>query len=75
MKKWFTLMMLMALAVGVHAQDKKTWDFTRGLSDETVTNLNADTQNWSSNGTDADGVTNNWKNETKPSASEPLKAK
>ena len=74
MKKWFTLMMLMALAVGVHAQDKKTWDFTRGLSDETVTNLNADTQNWSSNGTDADGVTNNWKNETKPSASEPLKA-
>ena len=68
------LTVLVALAIGMHAQEKKTWDFTKGLSDETVANLNADTQNWSSNGTDADGVTNNWKNETKPSASEPLKA-
>ena len=51
------------LVLGINAQDKKTWDFTQGLSEETVANLNADAANWASNGTDAEsGLTNNWKN-------------
>lgn len=51
------------LVLGINAQDKKTWDFTQGLSEETVANLNADAANWASNGTDAtSGLTNNWKN-------------
>lgn len=58
--------MLLSLTAG--AQEKKSWDFTQGLSDETIANLNADTQNWASNGTDADGATNNWKNAVKQSA-------
>ena len=51
------------LVLGINAQEKKTWDFTQGLSEETVANLNADATNWASNGTDKEtGVTNNWKN-------------
>ena len=47
MKKIFTLTMLALLAVGsVNAQIKKTWDFSKGWSDETIENLKADTQNW-----------------------------
>ena len=75
MKK--TLLFLAAALLGssaVIAQPKKTWDFTKGLSDETVTNLNADATNWASNGTDADGNTNNWKNNAKINASDPLMA-
>ena len=76
MKKIFTLTMLalFAFVLGANAQEKKTWDFTKGLSDETVNNLNADKTNWASNGTDANGVTNNWQNSVKPSTSEELKA-
>ena len=75
MKRLFTTtLLLLALVLSTQAQEKKTWDFTRGLSDETVANLNADTQNWSPNGTDAEGVTNNWQNAVKPSTTEPLKA-
>lgn len=67
MKKSFLLtLMALLFTVGASAQDKKTWDFTKGLSDETVTNLNADAANWSSNGTNNDGVTNNWQNAVKP---------
>ena len=53
------------LVLGINAQDKKTWDFTQGLSEETVANLNADAANWASNGKDADGNTINWKNTNK----------
>ena len=76
MKKLFTLVLLaLGLIVGTaQAQEKKTWDFTKGLSPETVANLNADTQNWTPNGQDASGVTNNWQNAVKPSAAEELKA-
>lgn len=63
MKKLFTLsMLLLAFVLGANAQGKKAWLFYEGLSDETIANLNADTGNWASNGTDADGNTNNWKN-------------
>ena len=63
MKRLLTLAALLMLVLGINAQEKKTWDFTQGLSEETVANLNADTKNWASNGTDKEtGVTNNWKN-------------
>ena len=74
MKKLFSLLLLCCAATMVQAQDKKTWDFTLGLSPETVVNLNADATNWTANGTDADGNTNNWKNATKQSGAEPWKA-
>ena len=47
MKKSFILtIMALLLAVGASAQDKKTWAFKeKGLSDETIANLNADA-NW-----------------------------
>lgn len=56
MKRLLTLAALLMLVLGINAQDKKTWDFTQGLSEETVANLNADAANWAPNGTD------NWKN-------------
>lgn len=75
MKKLFTLTaLLLLMAVGASAQEKKTWDFTKGLSPETIANLNADATNWSPNGTDKEGNTNNWQNAVKPSTTEPLKA-
>ncbi|MBQ4296044.1 MAG: hypothetical protein II755_10725, partial [Prevotella sp.] len=66
MRKLFTLSMLLMFVMGMSAQVKKSWDFTAGLSDETIENLNADATHWASNGTDADGNTNNWKNVGKP---------
>ena len=65
MKRLLTLAALLMLVLGINAQEKKTWDFTQGLSEETVANLNADAANWASNGKDADGNTNNWKNTNK----------
>ena len=63
MKRLLTLAAFLMLVLGINAQEKKTWDFTQGLSEETVANLNADATNWASNGTDKEtGVTNNWKN-------------
>ena len=41
MKRLLTLAALLMLVLGINAQDKKTWDFTQGLSEETVANLNA----------------------------------
>ena len=38
-----------------NAQFKKSWDFTKGLSDETIANLKADGSHWAENGNDADG--------------------
>ena len=75
MKKLLSLATLMLfVALGANAQGKKTWDFTQGLSPETVENLNADATNWAANGTNSEGVTNNWKNHAKHSATEPWKA-
>ena len=46
----------------------KLWDFTKGLSAETIANLNADTDKWETNGTDDEGNTNNWLNVTNQGA-------
>ncbi len=55
MKKLFTLtlLMLFTLVGSVTAQEKKTWDFSKGWSDETLANLEAGSE-WSKDG-------NNWK--------------
>ena len=47
MKKLFTLSFFCLLlgVTGVGAQDKKTWDFSKGVSDETIANLTEDS-NW-----------------------------
>ncbi len=42
MKKFLSLSMLLALAICANAQQRKTWDFTKGISDETLANLEAD---------------------------------
>ena len=65
---------MLMVTMGIDAQVKKSWDFTEGLSDETIENLNADATHWASNGTDADGNTNNWKNVGKPDANSYLMA-
>lgn len=48
MKKIFTLALLvLGLSIGsTQAQVKKTWDFSKGWSEETIENLKADTKNW-----------------------------
>ena len=66
MRKLFTLTFALMLVLGMSAQVKKTWDFTQGLSDETIENLKADASHWAENGNDADGNINNWKNIGKP---------
>ena len=63
MKKLLSIgALLLAFTLGAGAQEKKSWDFTQGLSEETIANLNADATNWAANGQDAEGNTNNWKN-------------
>ena len=52
------------MAISANAQWRKTWDFSKGYSEETKANLNAD-PNWSSNRTDENGVTTGWKDATK----------
>ena len=39
MKKLFTFALLALLSVGANAQDRKTWDFTKGFSTTTIANL------------------------------------
>ena len=88
MKKLLSVVaLLLTFGLGASAQDvevvddfvdgdeyKKAWDFTQGLSDETIANLTADKSNWAENGTDGDGNVNNWKNAVKQDASKFWKA-
>lgn len=46
MKKLLSFAMLFAFALCINAQQRKTWDFTKGISDATLENLVAD-PNWS----------------------------
>jgi hypothetical protein len=68
MKKLYAVslsaLMLFASVDAVWAQSRKTWDFTKGWSDATKENLNADA-NWVTNRTDATtGVATGWKDGT-----------
>ena len=54
MKKILSFAVLFAFALCINAQQRKTWDFTKGISDETLTNLQADAANWDFK-TNADG--------------------
>lgn len=60
MKKIFTLLSLVMLmfAVNANAQDRKTWDFTKGVSDETRELLTADKTNWTTNAKPESWTTN-----------------
>lgn len=49
MKKFFTLAVLALLSLTVQAQDKKTWDFSKGWSDETLENLEKGSE-WTKDG-------------------------
>jgi len=60
-------LMLLSAADMTWAQSRKTWDFTKGFSDATKANLNADVDNWISNRTDAEGNTTGWKSKPKMS--------
>ncbi|MGN0220840.1 MAG: hypothetical protein ACI4BA_01785, partial [Prevotella sp.] len=68
MRKVFTLASLMlVMALNANAQWRKTWDFSKGYSEETKANLNAD-PNWVSNRTNAEtGETTGWKDAVKMS--------
>lgn len=47
MRKLFTLFVLLTVAVlAANAQDRKTWDFTKGFKATTIANLTADETNW-----------------------------
>lgn len=60
--------LLVTFAMTTSAQQRKSWNFYKGLSFETIANLNADTDNWGSNAQEEDGTTYNWKNVVKQSA-------
>ena len=67
MKKLFTMVALALLTMTAGAQERKSWLFYEGLSDETIANLNADASHWADNG-NTDGVIYNWKNVGKQDA-------
>lgn len=60
MKKIFTLLSVMMLffVLGANAQDRKTWDFTKGVSDETRAQLDADSK-WTAT-KNSEGVSTGW---------------
>lgn len=61
MKKVFTLLTLVMLmiAAGANAQSRKSWDFTKGVSDETRAAMDADAAQWTKN-VNGEGVSTNW---------------
>lgn len=74
--KIFTLLLSVLLwgSTETYAQSKRIWDFSKGLSTRTVSNLNADISNWTSDATDDLGVTTRWKFYGTNLASRPLTA-
>ncbi len=46
MKRILSFAVLFAFALCINAQQRKTWDFTKGISDATLENLVADEANW-----------------------------
>lgn len=59
-----TVLLALAVSLNVTAQVRKTWDFTK-LSQETIDNLIADTQNWESEGQNDDGTHKGFKSKGK----------
>ncbi len=59
-----TVFLALAVSLNVTAQVRKTWDFTK-LSQETIDNLIADTQNWESEGQNDDGTHKGFKSKGK----------
>ncbi len=61
MKKILTLLSVMMLffVLGANAQDRKTWDFTKGVSDETRAQLDADPAQWTRSA-NSEGVSTGW---------------
>ena len=74
--KIFTLLLSVLLlgSTETYAQAKRIWDFSKGLSTRTVSNLNADIENWIPETTNSNGVTTRWKYSGVIPPSEPLKA-
>lgn len=74
MKKIFTLLSVMMLffVLGANAQDRKTWDFTKGVSDESRALLDADAAQWTKS-VNSEGVSTGWVNIANPNG--PLMAK
>ena len=66
MKKIFTLMVLVCLAMAANAQDRKLWDFSKGFETSRA-NLDADETHWAKDATDESGATTRWKDATKMS--------
>ena len=64
MKKLLSLLLVVLVTLGASAQVRKTWDFSK-LSQETIDNLIADTQNWESEGQNADGTHKGFKSKGK----------
>lgn len=60
MKKIFTLLtaLVLVFALGANAQSRKTWDFTKGVSEESRALLDEDDANWSK--TVTEGVSTQW---------------
>ncbi|MCQ2256324.1 MAG: hypothetical protein MJZ29_12595 [Bacteroidaceae bacterium] len=62
MKKIFTLMTAMLLLCGLsaNAQSRKTWDFTKGVSEETRAMLDADAAQWTKTMNSEGTATSTW---------------
>ncbi|MDE6379042.1 MAG: hypothetical protein K2L11_01110, partial [Muribaculaceae bacterium] len=74
--KFLALLLFLFLLnpMGMSADSRRIWDFTKGLSARTVENLNADEEHWTTDRTDSNGVTDRWKIVGEFSYTEPLKA-
>ena len=67
MKKLFTLLsaIMLVFALGANAQSRKTWDFTKGVSDATRAALDADDATWGKTVDQESGVSTEWKTNVK----------
>lgn len=67
MKKLFTLLsaIMLVFALGANAQSRKTWDFTKGVSDATRAALDADDATWSKTVDLESGASTEWKTNVK----------
>ena len=50
MKKLLIFAVFSLLSLAVNAQEKKSWDFSKGISNETLADMAADASNWTDKG-------------------------